>query len=314
MTTAATPILLCYDESEPSAEAIARAGGLLGGGRALVCHAWVGLSQTMLHGTGPLVPASFAGAVEELDQADREVAERIAVEGVRLASAAGFEAQPLAAKESHKTWRTLLAVAERHEVRLVVVGAHGLSGVRRVLLGSVSNAVVAHSRIPVLVVPTGANPDAAGGRLLLCYDGSDSAKHAIREAWGLFHGRDAVVLHFWESWAAEAPSLAGISGPVRSMARDLDELAETQSARLCEEGLVVAHSAGFNAEPASRRTDGPIWKDILEAATEYDAAAIVVGSRGLTGISAALGSVSYGIVHHTPRPVLVVPQGDPDPW
>ena len=59
-----------------------------------------------------------------------------------------------------------------------------------------------------------------------------------------------MVLHVWESWAAEAPSLAGISGPVRSMALGLDELAETQSARLCEEGLVVSRSAGFKVHVA----------------------------------------------------------------
>jgi len=35
--------------------------------------------------------------------------------------------------------------------------------------------------------------------------------------------------------------------------------------------------------------------------------AIAVGSRGFTGISAALGSISNGVVHDSRRPVLVVP-------
>jgi nucleotide-binding universal stress UspA family protein len=310
VTVAAAPIVLCYDGSEVSAAAIARAGALLGGGSALVCHAWLGPS--VIHGAGPLLPAGLGGAVEGLDQAGREAAERTAAEGVQLAAAAGFDARPLTAKEHHKTWRTLLAEAERHEARLVVVGAHGLSGVRRALLGSVSNAVVTHSAIPVLAIPSGANSSGAGVQLLLCYDGSDGAKRAIRQAGGLFPGRDALVLHLWESWVAEAPSLAGISGSVRSMARDVDELVETESARMTTEGLALARGAGFAAEPISRRTDGPVWKGVLESAAEHDVSAIVVGSRGLTGISAALGSVAHGVVHHSARPVLVVPPGDPD--
>ena len=113
----------------------------------------------------------------------------MATEGARLALAAGFEAEPLPAKEEHKTWRTLLGEAERHDAKLVVVGAHGLSGARRLLLGSVSSAVVAHSRIPVLVVPMGAPSAAGDGPVLLCYDGSDSAKHAIGEAGDLVRRR-----------------------------------------------------------------------------------------------------------------------------
>ena len=51
----------------------------------------------------------------------------------------------------------------------------------------------------------------AGGRLLLCYDGSDSpgTRSGLR---GLFHGRDAVVLHLWESWAARRPPWRGSAG------------------------------------------------------------------------------------------------------
>jgi nucleotide-binding universal stress UspA family protein len=36
---------------------------------------------------------------------------------------------------------------------MVVIGARGHSGVRSLLLGSVSNGVVHHARLPVLVLP-----------------------------------------------------------------------------------------------------------------------------------------------------------------
>jgi nucleotide-binding universal stress UspA family protein len=51
---------------------------------------------------------------------------------------------------------------------------------------------------------------------------------------------------------------------------------------------------------------------ILEVADEIDAAAIIVGTRGLGGVkSVLLGSVSHGVVQRSHRPVLVVPSGEP---
>ena len=47
---------------------------------------------------------------------------------------------------------------------------------------------------------------------------------------------------------------------------------------------------------------------MLGGADEQDARAVVLGSRGRSGVRAALlGSVSYGVVHHSSRPLLVVP-------
>jgi nucleotide-binding universal stress UspA family protein len=54
-----------------------------------------------------------------------------------------------------------------------------------------------------------------------------------------------------------------------------------------------------------------VWRAILDAADENDAAVVVVGARGRSGIgSALLGSVSYGVVHNSTLPVLVVPPTD----
>lgn len=47
----------------------------------------------------------------------------------------------------------LLAVAADVQADLIVVGTHGRTGLRRVLLGSVAEAVVRHATTPVLVVP-----------------------------------------------------------------------------------------------------------------------------------------------------------------
>jgi nucleotide-binding universal stress UspA family protein len=116
-----------------------------------------------------------------------------------------------------------------------------------------------------------------------------------------------LVLHFWESWVAEAPALAGVSATVQGVAAELDEVADEQSADRTVEGVQLAEQAGFDAEGLSERATGPAWKAVLDIADQHGCAAVVVGSRGLTGLSAALGSVSNGVVHHSRRPVLVVP-------
>jgi nucleotide-binding universal stress UspA family protein len=273
------PVLLAYDGSECSTTAIAVAGRLLPGRQALVCHAAVDLVE----------------------------ADKTATAGVLLAQAAGFDADPLPVREGRKTWRTLLEAAERHQASLIVAGAHGMSGVRRALLGSVSTALVHHSDLPVLIVPATTAEEDTQGPLVLCYDGSDAAKRAISIAGRLLDPQPALVLHFWESWVAEAPALAALSRAVEGMAVELDEVADKQSSQVTDDGIELAEQSGFDASGLSERALGPGWMVMRDAADQHACAAIVVGSRGLTGVSAALGSVSNGLVHNSRRPVLVVP-------
>jgi nucleotide-binding universal stress UspA family protein len=44
-----------------------------------------------------------------------------------------------------------------------------------------------------------------------------------------------------------------------------------------------------------------------QAAAAHEASVIVLGTRGLSGLSAVLGSVSQGVLHHAKQAVLVVP-------
>ena len=301
------PVLLCYDGSDTAATAIAVAADVLSGREAIVCHTWAGLSRAIFRADPGDLPGALTEAAEELDALDRAAAERLTAAGVRLASAAGFRAAPLAIRERHKTWRTLLEAADEQDTSVVVAGAHGLSGPGRLPLGSPSTAVLNNSEWPVLVVPDTA-PRNEGGPLLLCYDGSESAARAIRAAGRLCSSRAAVVVNLWESWVTEASVLAGVAGPVNTMTKELDEIATELSATTVADGLQLAAEAGFDAQPVSARSAGPLWRSLLELADEHDADALVLGARGLTGLSRALGSVSNGVVHHSRRPVLVVPE------
>ena len=60
--------------------------------------------------------------------------------------------------ESGEPASTILRTAERTESSMVVMGTHGRTGVRYLLLGSVAEKLVRLCPIPVLTVPTG-SPD-----------------------------------------------------------------------------------------------------------------------------------------------------------
>ena len=145
-------------------------------------------------------------------------------------------------------------------------------------------------------------PDAP---LILCYDGSEDAKHAIRRGGELLTLRRALVLTVWLPTAALGPGLGFTASTVNLV--ELDRAAAEAGASIAEEGARIGHDAGLDAEPIAVKADGPVWHTIVETADRHDAAAIVMGSRGLTGLrSMLLGSVSGGVVHHADRPALVI--------
>ena len=46
----------------------------------------------------------------------------------------------------------ILEYAEENNIDLIVMGTHGLTGMKRFLIGSVAEKVVRHSRVPVMVI------------------------------------------------------------------------------------------------------------------------------------------------------------------
>jgi nucleotide-binding universal stress UspA family protein len=145
------------------------------------------------------------------------------------------------------------------------------------------------------------------GPLLICYDGSDHAKHAIRSAAGLLGDRKALVLTVWQP-AANLGAFAGYTATTDTLNfAELDRAGAETGGALAEEGARAAQAAGIDAEPLTVEATGPVWKTIVDTADLHDAAAIVIGSRGLTGLrSMLLGSVSNAVVHHTERPTFVI--------
>ena len=54
--------------------------------------------------------------------------------------------------ESHSTTKAIVSYSKSKKIDLIVMGAHGKTGVDKLILGSVSNSVVHRVRCPVLIV------------------------------------------------------------------------------------------------------------------------------------------------------------------
>lgn len=146
--------------------------------------------------------------------------------------------------------------------------------------------------------------------VIICFDGSDDAAVAIERAAELFGDRRAIVLVAWPGAQVQvAYAWPGLIYPQNF--EDIDAAASAAAAEVADKGVALAREAGLDAEPEAAKADGPIWQAVLDAADRHDAAAIILGSRGLSGIkSLVLGSVSGAVVHHATRPVLIVRHAD----
>jgi nucleotide-binding universal stress UspA family protein len=145
--------------------------------------------------------------------------------------------------------------------------------------------------------------------ILLAYDGSPAARRAVKEAGVLWPGARAVVVTVWVSagQVASAGLVALSPAVVADAVGKLDDATERAAGALAEEGTRHAAEAGLQAGPLVVEAAGSIWATLVETAESQDAAAVVVGSRGRTEMQAfLLGSVTHGLVHHCPRPVVVV--------
>jgi nucleotide-binding universal stress UspA family protein len=147
--------------------------------------------------------------------------------------------------------------------------------------------------------------------IVLCYDGSPSAKHAIAVAVATFGSQPATLLHVWNPPFPAADAFGLADAPAGPSLGELEGFALGRAQAIAREGGELAR--GLDVTVRVQRSGPSRWRTILDVADELHAELIVVGTRGATAVqSALLGSVSNAIVHHSQRPVLVVPRAQPD--
>jgi nucleotide-binding universal stress UspA family protein len=145
-------------------------------------------------------------------------------------------------------------------------------------------------------------------RILIAADGSASGQEAIEygleiaekhgAAVTFFHVMDAVQFEAWRS------NVDIEEATLRSFPFQLDAAEQA----MLEEA--TRQAAGRGVESNVEVASGDPVAEIIAHADSIAADLIVVGSRGRTEVaSSPLGSVSRGVLHEAPRPVLVVRHG-----
>ncbi len=150
------PILIAYDGSDASRQAIEETGRLFEGREVQVVTVWEpALAFETAMPTAGLgmepIPVDIEGALE-LEEELQERARRTAQAGAELARSVGLSARALAVADEVHVADAILELARKREVAAIVVGSRGLRGLRARLEGSTSQAVVKDAPCPVLVV------------------------------------------------------------------------------------------------------------------------------------------------------------------
>jgi nucleotide-binding universal stress UspA family protein len=150
------------------------------------------------------------------------------------------------------------------------------------------------------------------GPIVIAFDGSGAARQAVAVAAKLLQPRRTLVLTVWEgalalAAATPAPYVTSTTMVDPSLGSRIENELHRHADSVSREGAELARSLGLDAEPSAMVDVRNIADTIVEFAESHDAATIVMGSRGLSGLRARLeGSTSKDVVKRASCPVIVV--------
>ncbi|HEV2138879.1 MAG TPA: universal stress protein [Nitrososphaerales archaeon] len=139
---------MAFDGSHDSIKAVEVATDFAAKFKADLTVVHVTTQPTWFYATYVGTPAPNLG--ELLEQA-REAGQEILGKGVRIAADHGVKARGELI-EAPSVVQALVEFAAGDKADLVVVGSRGMTGFKRLFLGSVSSGLVTHAGCPVLVV------------------------------------------------------------------------------------------------------------------------------------------------------------------
>lgn len=228
------------------------------------------------------------------------------LEGVASAlKARGIEVEVSARPAEGDTAAAIVNVADQAHVDLILMATHGRTGVSRLVLGSVADAVVRSARGAVLVVRAGSDhpgsEPAAVRRVLLTLDASPLAEAAIPYA-GRYAQAFGAALDVIEVAPLAAAMFAGTPGVV--IPDTLDKEIEQGAADYLR-GIRAKLPEGVPVELHVLR--GPAAAEILDYAEGTHADLIVMSTRGRSRVARwTLGSVADKVLRGGSIPVVLV--------
>ena len=201
------------------------------------------------------------------------------------------------------------AAAVRDKVDLIVMGSHGHSALRNLLLGSVTNNVLARTHIPLLVLRHKEPPTTDALKVGIAVDGSkfgrEAVKYVLRHR-ALFGAKPSVTLLYVVSdfSGAMMPDMGGIALPaytdaeIRALQEGAFEAAVLPARKLLIKGGIKAAEVCLVGNPGD---------ELAAYAKKKKLDLLVMGSHGYGAFRAAvLGSVATRTLAHSTVPLLLV--------
>lgn len=203
----------------------------------------------------------------------------------------------------------IAAAADKDDADLIVMGSHGHSSLRGLLVGSVTHAVLAHTQKPLLILRARETPPADSLKVGIAIDGSkygrEAVKYVLRHL-GLFGARPNITLiHVVADFAgALMPDMAGIALPayseadIRAMQKKAFDTAVAPARRLFAKAGVAAAEVCLAGNPGD---------ELTAYARKRKLDILVMGSHGYGAFkSAVLGSVATRVAAKSEVPLLLI--------
>jgi len=216
---------------------------------------------------------------------------------------AGLRASPMVILDNPR--HALPRAASEWKADLVMMGSHGRGTVGRLLVGSTTQAVLRHATCSVEIVRSKGTESSGGMRVLVPTDGSEHAQAALAEVaarpWP--NGSEFRVMA-----SPEYPVLVGeYPYYAPEQVSDLTKQSLAHASAAVEKGAAMLARAGLNVSSEVMEPKDTPSHSILDAAKEWNADLIVVGSHGRRGFDRLiLGSVSETVALHATCSVEVV--------
>jgi nucleotide-binding universal stress UspA family protein len=268
------------------------------GARLRVVHAMV------LHGYDPEV---IRKGLPKLEEAERHIEADLKREMESMAErAVPTEVEcDTAFRRGLAPAEVILEEARDFEADLVVMGTHGHSPLRQFFLGGVAERVVRYAACPVMTLGRETHEPGPYRAILLPIDFSRGS-HAAAELAVRMARADGATLHVAHVFQEIVPPYFSAFGDAFQWDPELRGRCERAMDELMQEhgidpGKVVKHVR-----------EGRVSSTLVELARKNQVDLIVMGTRGLSGISHfLLGSVAEKVVRKAGPPVLTV-HGDED--
>lgn len=200
-------------------------------------------------------------------------------------------------------WNTISRLIDEHDIDLLVLGTHGRTGARKLLMGSIAEKIFRQAACPVLSIGPNVSCKSADEiqfrNILLATNFGEESLASLRYAFSLAEEAQAklTLLHVIEQPKAGIIDLQEVTA---SVTRRLKELVPPEVEAWCQVECLVEFAHQF-ALPAQR---------ILEIARDQAADLIILGvrptHRAMSAVTHLAQTTAQHIVAHATSPVLTV--------